>query len=138
MDKPKRLETGEGEFFYDYKNDILIFKIKNRDYKMSIEFENFIIDIDTEDFVTGIRIFDVSKVSGLNKVVFKNLVHGEFKASIKDNIITVRLRFVGKLRNKIVPLFSKEQDFTQQISAPVSSKHPIKDSEVTVPEIVVA
>jgi len=138
MDKPKRLETGEGEFFYDYKNDILIFKIKNRDYKMSIEFENFIIDIDTEDFVTGIRIFDVSKVSGLNKVVFKNLVHGEFKASIKDNIITVRLRFVGKLRNKIVPLFSKEQDFTQQISAPGSSKHPIKDSEVTVPEIVVA
>ena len=99
MSKERNLEaSGKGEFLYDYVNDILTFKIRDRDYKTSVEFQNFAIDIDTENFVTGIRIFDVAKVSGLNKLVFKNLVHGEFKASTKDNIISVRLNFVGKLR----------------------------------------
>ena len=127
---------GKGEFLYDYKHDILTFKIKDRDYKMSIEFQNFSIDIDSEDFVTGVRIFDVSKVSGLKKIVFKNLIHGEFKASIKDNIVSARLNFVGKLRNKVIPIFAREQNFTQQISAPVDPKHPLEDSVVNVPEII--
>lgn len=130
--------TGKGEFLYDYKHDMLTFKIKDRDYKMSLEFQNFSIDIDTKNFVTGIRIFDVSKVSGLKRILFKNLVHGDFKASIKDNIITIRINFVGRLRNKIIPVFSKEQNFTQQISAPGSSKHPLHNSEVVVPEIIMA
>lgn len=137
MNKTRHLNAaGKGEFLYDYKYDTLTFKVRDRDYKMSIEFQNFAIDIDKKNFVTGIRIFDVSKVSGLKKVIFKNLVHGEFKASIKDNVITVRLNFVGKLRNRIMPIFTQKQNFTQQISAPVSSKHHIKDSEVTVPEII--
>ena len=53
---------GKGQLLYDSKHDILTFKIKDRDYKMSVEFQNFTIDIDTENFVTGIRIFDASKV----------------------------------------------------------------------------
>lgn len=137
MNKERHLNaSGKGEFLFDYKHDMLTFRIRDRDYKMSVEFQNFVIDIDTENFVTGIRIFDVSKVSGLKKLIFNNLVHGEFKASIKNNIISVRLNFVGKLRNKIIPIFSSEKNFTQQISAPVSSKHPMQDSVVTVPEIV--
>ncbi|MCD4666535.1 DUF2283 domain-containing protein [archaeon] len=136
MNKIKHLNAiGKGQFVYDYKYDTLTFKIKDRDYKMSVEFQNFAIDIDTENFVTGIRIFDVSKVSGLKKIIFKNLVHGDFKASIKDNVIAVRLNFVGKMRNMIIPIFSEKQNFTQQVSAPISSKYPIEDSVVTVPEI---
>lgn len=139
MNKEKHLDApGKGEFLYDYKQDILTFKIKDRDYKLSVEFQNFVIDIDTENFVTGIRIFDVSKVTGLKKLLFKNLVHGEFKASIKDNIISVRLNFVGKLRNKLMPRLVKEQNFTQQVSAPVNPKHPLEDSVVTVPEIIIS
>ncbi|MBU0980541.1 MAG: DUF2283 domain-containing protein [Nanoarchaeota archaeon] len=139
MNNKRHLDgTGKGEFLYDYKNDILVFKVKDRDYKMSIEFENFVIDLDTEEYVTGIRILDASKVSGLNKIIFTSLVHGEFNASIKENIITVRLKFVGKLRNRIIPIFSKEKEFTQQISAQGNPKHPIQDSIVTVPEIVAA
>ena len=137
MNKERHLDaTGKGEFLYDYANDILTFKIRDRDYKMSVEFQNFAIDIDTENFVTGIRIFDVSKVSGLKRLLFKNLIHGGFKASIKDNVISVRLNFVGRLRNKLMPIFTKEQNFTQQVSAPASSKHPLEDSVVTVPEII--
>lgn len=137
MNEERHLDApGKGEFLYDYKHDILTFKIKDRDYKMSVEVQNFVIDIDTENFVTGIRILDVSKVSGLKKLLFKNLVHGKFKASIRDNMITVRLNFVGRLRNKLMPIFTKEQNFTQQVSAPASPKHPLEDSIVTVPEII--
>ncbi|MFH1590952.1 MAG: DUF2283 domain-containing protein [archaeon] len=139
MSKKNLLEAPEkGELTYDYRQDILTFKVKDRDYKMSIEFQNFIFDFNAEDFITGIRIFDVSKVSGLNKLVFNNLVHGAFNASIKDNVISVRLNFVGKMRNKYIPLFSKEEKFTQQISASIDPKHPMQDSEVSVPEIVVS
>ncbi len=137
MNKEKHLDApGKGEFLYDYKHDILTFKIKDRDYKMSVELQNFVIDIDTENFVTGIRIFDASKVSGLKKMLFRNLIHGDFKASIKDNVITVRLNFVGRLRNRLIPIFTKEQNFTQQVSTQVSSKHPLEDSVVSVPEII--
>jgi hypothetical protein len=137
MTKERHLDgTGKGEFLYDYAHDILTFKIRDRDYKMSIEFQNFAIDIDTENYVTGIRIFDVSKVSGLKKIVFNNLVHGKFEASINDNIISIRLNFVGKLRNKILPVFGREESFTQQVTAPIKSKYHIEDSLVTVPEVV--
>lgn len=128
--------TGKGEFLYDYKYDILTFKIRDRDYKMSIELQNISLDIDTEHFITGIRISDVSKVSGLSKIVFKNLVHGEFSAAIKGNVITVQLSFVGKMRNKIIPLFSHEKNFTQQVTASLSPMLHLEDSVVRVPEIV--
>jgi len=139
MPADRHLEgKGKAEFFYDYKYDTLIFKVKDRDYKTSIEFQNFVIDIDVENFVTGIRIIDVSKISGLKKIAFKNMVHGELNASIKDNVINVRFKFVVKLRNRIVPLFSETQDFVQQFAAPLSPKHHIKDSIITVPEISLA
>ena len=135
MNKERMLD-GEGEFLYDFKHDILTFKVKDRDYKMSVEVQNFVIDIDTDNFVTGIRIFDASKVSGLKKIVFQNLIHGKFEASIKDNVITVRLQFVGRLRNKILPIFGREENFTQQVTAPITSKHKLEDSVVTVLEVV--
>ena len=129
---------GKGELIYDYKYDTLTFKIKDRNYKMSIEAQNFVIDIDEENFVTGIRIFDATKVSGINRFVFKNLIHGEFKASIKDNVINVFFKFVGKMRNKIIPIFSEKENFTQQLTTTISPDHPIADSEVTVPNISIA
>jgi len=133
--KEKQL-NGKGEFLYDFKHDILTFKIKDRDYKQSIELQNFCLDIDTENFVTGVRIFDVSKVSGLKKLIFRNLTHGEFKSSVKNNIITVRLNFIGKIRNRLIPIFSKEENFTQQIVTPIESKRKIEDSTAMVQEII--
>lgn len=140
MNRKRHLDgRGKGQLIYDFKYDTLTFKIKGRNYKKSVEFQNFIIDIDEEDFVTGIRIMDVSKVSGLNKFLFRNLIHGEFNASITDNVINVRFKFIGRMRNKaipILPLFMREKDFTQQFTTPVNSKYPMADSEVVVPEIV--
>ena len=131
--KEKQL-NGKGEFLYDFKHDILTFKMKDRDYKESVEVQNFCIDIDTENFVTGVRIFDVSKVSGLRKLIFRNLTHGEFKSTVKDNIITVRLHFIGKLRNRLISIFPERENFTQQIVT--KSKKKIEDSTAIVPEII--
>lgn len=138
MGKPRHFDAkGKGEFLYDYKYDTLTFKIRDRDYKMSFEFQNFVIDIDKDNFITGIRIFDVSAVSGLDKYLFKNLINGKFEASIKDNVITVRIKIVGKMRNRLIPIFTKEKDFVQQFTSPIPGKKKFVDSEVVVPEITV-
>jgi hypothetical protein len=137
MIRQKKLDaTGKGEFHYDYHNDILTFKIRDRDYKTSVEMQNFVIDIDKEDFVTGVRIFDVSSVTGLKKIVFRDLVLGDFSATISDNVITARLHFVGRIRNRILPIFSSEKNFTQQITAAANPKYGLEDSFVSVKEIV--
>lgn len=104
--------TGNGEFVYDLKTDILMAKICNRDYKMSVEFQNFIADVDTEGFVTGIRIFDASDVFGIDKHTLQNISKLDFKTTIKDGLMTVRLSFVGKAKNKDRP----PEQFTQQLT----------------------
>ena len=46
MNQEKHLNAiGKGECVYDYKYDTLTFRIKDRDYKNSVEFQNFVIDI---------------------------------------------------------------------------------------------
>ena len=40
MKTQNRLLEGKGEVDYDYTNDILFFKIKDREYDRSLEFEN--------------------------------------------------------------------------------------------------
>src|SRR3989338_1676025 len=85
--------TGKGEFLYDYNNDILMFKIKDRDYKNSVEFQNF--------------------------------VKWGFKTSVESGMITVRLSFVGQVRNKEVPV----ENFTQQLTTSLNG-HNLIDSSV--------
>ena len=134
MKKTRHLNaTGKGEIIYDYKYDILTFKVADREYKNSFEFQNFVADIDKKDFVTGIRIFDVSKVFGITKHILRNIVHCDFKARVENNIITITFKFIGKLRNKIIPIFTEKESFTQQITTPINSHHPLDDSLVECP-----
>ena len=123
--------TGKGEFLYDYNYDILTFKMKNRNYKNSFEFQNFVADIDDQSFITGIRIFDVSNIFGVNKFVLKNIAGGQFKSRIENNVVTIVFKFVSKVRNQLFPLFSKQENFTQQITQPAPVK--IADSLVEAP-----
>ena len=124
--KKKKL-TGKGEYIYDYKHDTLTFKMKDRDYKRSIELQNFVIDIDFSNAITGIRVFDASKVFGVNKYLLKNIVHGEFKADVEKNMVTITLKFVGMQRNKLMPLLSQKHNFAHQITAPIKN---VADSTV--------
>ena len=119
---------GKGEYTYDYRNDILLFKIKNRDYAMSIEFENLIVDIDKEGFITGLRIFDASQLFKLSKIALNKVRSFEFNTKVetgakKEKVITIQLRFVPMLRNK--PMIKQGQDIVRE-----AFSSQIKNSEV--------
>jgi hypothetical protein len=126
--KPHHLE-GEGEFLYDYKQDILTFKMQKRDYKKSVELQNFVIDIDTKGFVTGLRVFDASVVFGVDRYVLNNIVQGKFKARIEDNVLTLTISIVGRKRNKIMNLLGEKERFSQQLTNPLGSSR-LADSVV--------
>ena len=98
--KPKCLEA-EGEMDYDYLNDILFFKVKNREYSFSAEFQNMVIDIDEEKFVVGIQIFEASKFLGMPKLHLREIPKWQFKAKIEGEIIELRLNYEVQIRNKI-------------------------------------
>lgn len=117
------IAKGQGIYDYDFKNDILMFKIKDREYKTSIDFENMILDMDSEDFITGIRIFDVSKIFKLEKEALRNVKEFEFHTNVENKVIKIQLRFTSILRNK--PIIKQGQDFERTL---VESN--INDSEV--------
>ncbi len=98
--KPKHLEA-EGEMDYDYVNDILFFKVKNREYDFSIEFQNMVIDIDEEKFIVGMQIFEASKFLGMSKINLREIPKWQFRAKIENDVIELRLNYELKIRNKI-------------------------------------
>ena len=103
---------GKGEYTYDYLNDILLFKIKNRDYLKSLDFDNFIVDIDKEYFITGMRIFDASKIFNIPKLALKNIKSFRFNARVEDKKVTIQLEFIPVLRNK--PLIKQGQNLIRE------------------------
>jgi len=82
---------GKGEMDYDYSNDILFFKVKNRDYDHSIELEDVVLDVDKEGYTTGIQIFGASKMFDVDKDSLRNVRKWEFKVIPKD--INFRRKF---------------------------------------------
>jgi len=99
--KPKHLEA-EGEMDYDYVNDILFFKVKDREYSFSIEFQNMVIDVDEEKFVVGIQIFNASKFLRISKINLREIPKWQFKAKIEEGFIELRLNYQLRIRNKII------------------------------------
>ena len=114
---------GKGEYTYDYPNDVLLFKTKDRDYSKSLKFGNLIVDINSEGFITGLRLFDASKILKLSKITLKNLKQFEFNADVEDKIVTIKLRFVCMVRN--APKIVQGQDIIREA---ISSS--IQNSEV--------
>ena len=102
MKTQNRLLEGKGEVDYDYTNDILFFKIKDREYDRSLEFENLVIDVDSEDFITGIQIFDASKFLQVDKESLRTIPNWTFKAAITNDKIEVRLNYQTQVRNKTI------------------------------------
>lgn len=116
--KGRELE-GAGEMDYDYVNDILFFKVKDREYDFSLEFQNMVIDVDEEKFITGIQIFEASKFLGINKITLRSIPIWKFKARIKENVVEIRLFYQVEVRNKIIekktPLLCKKILHTYQV-----------------------
>ncbi len=115
MKTPKHLDgRGKGEMSYDYKYDIMLFKIKNRNYNHSIEYQNIVIDIDDKGFISGIQVFDASKVFKVEKFNLKNISQWELNASIESKVLNITLKFVSKVRNSFLPIFTHNEHFNQQ------------------------
>jgi len=117
----KHLED-KGESDYDYKNDILFFKIRNREYVKSIDFEDFVVDVDKEGFITGIQIFDASKIFRLDKTYLREVRGWKFNAKVENNIITIQLMFEVIKRNKVI--IERGENLVRE------STSPLVDSEV--------
>lgn len=110
--KTRHLE-GKGEFDYDYVNDILFFKVKNRNYKRSVELDRFAVDVDEENYIVGIQIFDASELFGLKKEQLRNIRRWRFQASIDENRLEFKLIFQTVFRNRIIeprPIIIEELD----------------------------
>lgn len=101
MEKKRKL-CKEGEVDYDFSNDILFFKVKDREYEKSFEFENMVIDMDKENFITGLQIFDASEFLNIDKINLREMPKWKLEAYIEDNKIEVRLYFNIHLRNKVL------------------------------------
>jgi len=99
--KGKILEA-EGEMDYDYVNDILLFKVKDREYDFSLEFQNMVIDVDSEKFIVGIQLFDASQFLGIPKINLREIPKWQFKARVEKGIIELRLFYQLKIRNRII------------------------------------
>ena len=87
MEKPT--VERKGKYFYDY----LVFKIENVEYYRSIELENLLIDLNKKGRLSGIRIFDPSKIFGISKKRLDNVGDFRFHIKIKKNILTLELEF---------------------------------------------
>jgi len=102
----KRIK-GKGEADYDFKNDILFFKTKNREYVKSVELDNVVLDIDKEGFIAGIQIFEASKFLRLGKIALRDIPTWQFDAKV-DRIskdvakAEIRLMFNVRVRNRII------------------------------------
>jgi len=93
---------GKGEYDYDFIHDIIFFKIRNREYVKSIELDNIVIDIDEEEFIVGIQIFEASEFLGLDKKLLLNIKNWKFEASVNEKRIIIKLAFQSVIRNKII------------------------------------
>lgn len=108
-DKIRKLKA-KGEVDYDFKQDILFFKTKNREYVKSIELDNIILDIDSKGFIVGIQLFEASKFLRIDKIKLRNIPTWEFNINAEQiekdgkaaTKIEVRLVFKVRIRNQII------------------------------------
>tara|TARA_Y100000310_G_scaffold344591_1_gene458175 strand:+ start:3158 stop:3544 length:387 start_codon:yes stop_codon:yes gene_type:complete len=98
----ERVLEAEGEMDYDYVNDILFFKVKDREYDFSLEFQNMVIDVDKEKFITGVQVFNASEFLGIQRMHLRIIPKWQFKAKINKGVIELRLFYQITIRNRII------------------------------------
>ena len=89
-----------GEFDYDYRNDILFFKVKDREYSHSVELASLVIDFDEEKFIVGLQIINASEIFKIPKDKLRGVNGFNMQARINDGVIQINLSFGMILRNQ--------------------------------------
>ena len=88
---------------YDNDNDAL-FVYTDKKANDSVELGNYVVDFDIDDKVSGVEIFDISKMLNLSKHPF-NLEHikdAKLSASLEKNCIYILILLKLQVNNKIV------------------------------------
>jgi hypothetical protein len=112
MKEIKKLEKS-GKVDYDYVNDILFFKVDDREYSHSVELLGYVIDLDTEDFIVGLQIFNASVYFQISKDELRQIKGWKLEASLINGVLEVRLLFSLIVRNKIIeksPILVQKMD----------------------------
>ena len=99
------MAKGNTKIIYDEEEDIL-FLSKGRKVKASIDVGDFIIDVDTEGFVSGIEILNTSENLKLAKEHLKGLQKASMVITYKPNYVYIYLvmQFKEKEKNITIPL----------------------------------
>lgn len=93
------------KIIYDREEDIL-FLSKGHKAKASIDIGDFVIDIDTSGFVSGIEILNASKNLNISEEMLKGIKKASMAVSYKPNYvyITLVMLFAGKEKDITIPL----------------------------------
>ncbi len=89
-----------GEFDYDFRSDILFFKVKDREYSHSIELSSLVIDFDEEDFIVGLQIINASNIFKIPREQLRGVNGFQMQTEIEDGVIQINVSFNIVLRNK--------------------------------------
>lgn len=98
----KKNDTKNGEVDYDPENDILFFKLKEREYAKSIELGDLVVDLDPEGVVTGLQIFDASQQFNLDASSLQNVHHWNFHVKVENKVITIQLMFETERDEQVI------------------------------------
>lgn len=113
--KEKMLDAaGKGEYSYNYEHDILTFRVKEREYSRSVEFDNIVLDLDKNGYIVGVRIFDANKIFKISKYALNRLKEWEFQTRIDTGVIFLELRFTATLRNK--QIITQGEHFVRELA----------------------
>lgn len=107
---------GNGEVDYDSANDILFFRIRKRMYAQSIDFEDIVVDIDKEGFITGVQVFNATRMLHMPKTALQRIKNWELHTKSEGKVITIHLTF-ETIKNKVIENIVRE------------SASPLEDAE---------
>ncbi len=103
---------GRGICVYDRLYDTLTFQAGLL-YHHSLEFENFVVDFDEKEQVSGLRVFDASQTLGINQDFLDHVSKHSFKVSFESGVVEMRVSLVG----------NKGQRSTHQVRMPLGVQH---------------
>lgn len=86
---------------YDSDNDIF-FISKGEKIKASLDIGDFILDVNNNNFISGIEIMDASENLGISKEVLKNIKNIKMSITYKTNHVYVLLIMTFKKNGKEV------------------------------------
>ncbi|MFW6282758.1 MAG: DUF2283 domain-containing protein, partial [Minisyncoccales bacterium] len=80
---------------YDSENDVF-FISKGEKIKSSIDIGDFILDVNSNNFISGLEVMDASENLGVDKELLKNIKSVQMSVNYKTNHVYVLLVMLFK------------------------------------------